>query len=491
MKRSQSLILSMALTLAVITGFQAWWLTDNYGREKRTLRMKTDMTFQETVRRLQASKLRLKDPFLDSMHKGKRRIFINEDMDDVGMKGKMMPRREVVTMVNAIRDKLKDSSLKNSKTNSTVMISMNNSPVVFQSDSLKMKMTFNERVPGDRIMNVLYGIDSLQDTIHLAEIITAYDKDLAEENISVPFSVTRLDTMIEHDEPPFSDVTVGFVKPITYHLEIGNTVPYLLKRISLPAFFSIFLIGITILSFVLLYRNILKQQRLADIKNEFISNITHELKTPIATVGVAIEALKSFNAIHDPQKTKEYLDISSNELQRLGLLVDKVLKLSMLEKKEIAINFEKVDLTGVVEEVVTSMRLQIEKYGATVTVSRDGDLVIDADRLHLVSVVFNLLDNALKYSKGNADIRFTLQGNDNDVVLGIEDNGIGIEPEYKNRIFEKFFRVPQGNTHNAKGYGLGLSYVSHIVKEHGGKISVESQPGIGTKFTINLPRKKV
>ena len=456
----------MVLTLAVITSFQSWWLTDNYDREKRTLRMKTDMTFQETVRRLQASKLRLKDPFLDSMHKGKKRIFISEDISDIGMKGKPMPRREVVTMVNAIRDKMKDSSV-------------------------KIKMMINERIPGDRIMNVLYGIDSLQDTLHIAEIIKAYDKDLAEEKISVPFSITRLDTMIEHHEPPFSDVTVGFVKPITYHLELGNAVPYLLKRISLPAFFSIFLISITFLSFVLLYRNIRKQQRLADIKNEFISNITHELKTPIATVGVAIEALKSFNAIHDPKKTKEYLDISSNELQRLGLLVDKVLKLSMMEKKEIAVNFEKVNLAEVVEEVVTSMRLQIEKYGATVTVSRDGDLFLDADRLHLESVVFNLLDNAIKYSKGKADIGFTLTGNNNDVALCIEDNGIGIEPEYKNRIFEKFFRVPQGNTHNAKGYGLGLSYVLHIVQEHGGKISVESQPGIGTKFTINFPRKKL
>ncbi|MBK7561482.1 MAG: hypothetical protein IPI68_08145 [Chitinophagaceae bacterium] len=126
---------------------------------------------------------------------------------------------------------------------------------------------------------------------------------------------------------------MGFTNPITYRLELGNTFPYLIRRISLPILFSVILLGITILSFVLLYRNLLQQQKLALLKNEFISNITHELKTPIATVGVAIEALKNFKALDDPAKTKEYLDISQNELQRLSLLVDKVLKLSMFEKK--------------------------------------------------------------------------------------------------------------------------------------------------------------
>src|SRR6185436_11622670 len=132
----------------------------------------------------------------------------------------------------------------------------------------------------------------------------------------------------------------GFAHPVTYQLSLTNNTTYLLKKILLPILFSLFLVGVTILSFVLLYRNLLRQHRLSEIKNEFISNITHELKTPIATVGVAIEALKNFNAIDDPQKTKEYLDISSNELQRLSLLVDKVLKLSMFEKREIELNKE-------------------------------------------------------------------------------------------------------------------------------------------------------
>ena len=128
-----------------------------------------------------------------------------------------------------------------------------------------------------------------------------------------------------------------------------------------PILFSILLLGITLLSFVLLYRNLLKQRKLAALKNEFISNITHELKTPIATVGVAIEALKNFNAMDNPERTREYLDISTNELQRLSLLVDKVLKLSMFEKKEMELKYEVVNLQSIAQEVITSFKLQLEK----------------------------------------------------------------------------------------------------------------------------------
>ena len=256
----------------------------------------------------------------------------------------------------------------------------------------------------------------------------------------------------------------------------------------LPKLFSLFLVGVTVVSFLLLYRNLQRQRKLTEIKNEFISNITHELKTPIATVGVAIEALRNFNAINDPQRTKEYLDISQNELQRLSLLVDKVLKLSMFEKKEIELKYEMLDLKGVVDEVVSSMRLQIEKHHAIVSTTVEGDTHLQGDRLHLLSVVFNLLDNALKYGNGNIAIKFDLKEKGNEVELAVADNGIGISPEYKDKVFEKFFRVPLGNTHNTKGYGLGLSYVSHVVQRHKGKIEVESQPGLGSKFIITLPK---
>jgi two-component system phosphate regulon sensor histidine kinase PhoR len=333
----------------------------------------------------------------------------------------------------------------------------------------------------------LFDVDSVQDSLRVKELQMAYARKLEEQNVSVPFSIRRVKTE-ETEKPVFNQVTLGFQNPITYELNLGSTTSFLLKRISIPILFSVFLVAFTFLSFSLLYGNLLRQRRLADIKNEFISNITHELKTPIATVSVAIEAMRSFNASMDPQRSKEYLDISANELQRLSLLVDKVLKLSMFEKKEIELRYEPLDMKELVDEVTSSMRLQFEKKGAQVTTHAEGDTHLDGDRLHLVSVIFNLLDNALKYSTDHAEISLTIKGLSNKVQLIIADSGIGIPAEYQGRIFEKFFRVPTGNLHNAKGYGLGLSYVSHVITKHHGTIRVESEEGDGSKFYITLPK---
>jgi two-component system phosphate regulon sensor histidine kinase PhoR len=339
------------------------------------------------------------------------------------------------------------------------------------------------------MLQFLFDIDSLQDSIKLTELDSAYRKHLDDQNLDVDFTIDRLETS-EARPPAFNEVTLGFRNPVTYRLLIHNKNAFIFKRIAIPILFSIFLVAFTALSFTLLYRNLLRQNRLANIKNEFISNITHELKTPIATVSVAIEALKNFNANLDAERTKEYLDISSNELQRLTLLVDKVLKLSMFEKKEIDLQYEMLDMKDLVEEVTSSLRLQFEKHHAQVNVSSDGDTTLEGDRLHLVSVIFNLLDNAIKYSSDAPRIDIKMSGDNKKVNLIIKDSGIGIPEEYRIKIFEKFFRVPTGNLHNAKGYGLGLSYVANVVNKHHGTIDVESIPNDGSRFVISLPKHK-
>ena len=357
----------MFITILVVTGFQVYWLKNNYDREKRSLQIKTNVAFQETVRHLQALKLKLKDGFPDSSHKIKR-VFIEDDLKQSGVKTKLLPRRQIITLMNAMRDRVRDTF--NYTIDSTILVSENRGKNPVDSTPIRIE----KRIAGDsNILEILYGVDSLQDSLKVPEITAAYQQKLKQELLPVPFDISFADKVGGDDETDFSDVTVGLVHPVTYHLELGNTFPYLLKKIMLPILFSIFLVGVTIVSFVLLYKNLLKQRRLAEIKNEFIGNITHELKTPIATVGVAIEALKNFNALQDPQRTREYLDISSNELQRLGLLVDKVLKLSMFEKKEVDLQYETFDLRDVVDEVIGSMRLQVEKYHAVVSVSQQGN----------------------------------------------------------------------------------------------------------------------
>lgn len=264
---------------------------------------------------------------------------------------------------------------------------------------------------------------------------------------------------------------------------------YLLQKTVPQVLFSVFLISITALAFWLVYKSLRQQQRLTALKNDFISNITHELKTPIATVSVAIEALRNFNALQNPQLTKEYLDISQNELNRLTILVDKVLRMSVFEQKEPELQLEPVNMEALVQQITASMRLQFEKHDAQVSIQSSGtDFTLDADRLHLTSVVYNLIDNALKYSPEAPRIDINLEQQNGHIRLLVQDNGIGIAPEYRQRIFEKFFRVPTGDVHNVKGYGLGLNYVSSVVQKHGGKIEVESVPGKGSCFTVVLPR---
>ena len=463
LKNIRWLPIVMLITIVGITSFQVYWLNDTYKREKWSLERMSFFTFRETVHSLQASKLKLdKDlPMPDSGAKFNEKI----------IRMTMHPNRKMVGLVNVLREKVKDSLTRHT--------------FLFSEPGDKP----NHPLKRDRLIQILSYVDSLQDSVKVNEISAAYAGRMKQQNINVPFTITKFVKSDDGNDRVFNEVTIGFANPVTYKLQLGNTAPYLLKQISTAILLSLFIVGFTIFSFILLYKNMLHQQRLADIKNEFISNITHELKTPIATVSVAIEALRSFNANIDPQRSKEYLDISANELQRLSLLVDKVLKLSMFEKKEIDLKYEPLDMQDLVHEVTSSMRLQFEKKKATVNISSSGNTTLEGDRLHLVSVIFNLLDNALKYSYDNPAIAISSTENANKVNLVVEDDGIGIPDEYKGKIFEKFFRVPTGNLHNAKGYGLGLSYVAQVIEKHHGTIKVESMQGGGTRFIISIPKR--
>lgn len=239
----------------------------------------------------------------------------------------------------------------------------------------------------------------------------------------------------------------------------------------------------------MMYRSLRAQQRVMDLKNDFISNITHELKTPVTTVSVALEAIKNFKGQNNPELTTEYLEIAQNELNRLNILTDKILKTAIFEDKGVAYNAEPVDVNLLVSQVLNSMKLVFEKQKAIVSYSCKGnDFNLLGGAAHLTSVVYNLLDNALKYSPANPAITISLSENKEEIELRIKDNGIGIAPEYKKKVFEKFFRVPTGDVHNIKGYGLGLSYVDSVVKSHNGTITVESEPGKGSEFIIRLPK---
>lgn len=280
------------------------------------------------------------------------------------------------------------------------------------------------------------------------------------------------------------------INPVSrYSAAFINFRGFILKEISPQILFSILLTSITILAFIVLYKNLRSQQRLMELKNDFISNVTHELKTPVSTVSVALEALKNFHGLDNPERTKEYLEIAQNELKRLTLMTDKILKASVFEKNGVVIQKESVDIQKITQQILDSMKLLFDKSKANVSFQTEGNnFVVEGEAAHLTNVIYNLLDNALKYSPEQPQISIQLKETSISIILSIQDNGIGIAPEYKKKVFEKFFRVPTGDVHNTKGYGLGLSYVDSVIKALGGTVDVVSEPGKGSNFIATFPK---
>jgi two-component system, OmpR family, phosphate regulon sensor histidine kinase PhoR len=253
--------------------------------------------------------------------------------------------------------------------------------------------------------------------------------------------------------------------------------------------FSIFLTLLTAGSFLLMYRSLRLQQQLVATKNDFINNVTHELKTPVATVSVALEAIKNFHAKGDPTITAEYLDMAQSEINRLIMMTDKILKAAAYDQTGLRMEMEPVALDQVLENVVQSMRMPLEKQEAQLRWEKKGNSWgVNGHADHLTNVAFNLMDNALKYGQKGVEITIGLEETDQEVVWTLHDTGMGIAPEHQQKVFDKFYRVPHGDVHNTKGYGLGLNYVAQVVKVHGGSIHLHSRVGEGSTFTVRLPR---
>jgi signal transduction histidine kinase len=363
------------------------------------------------------------------------------------------------------------------------------------------KATTNQKTSKVKLpmIQVISNNKTLNDSIPLADVKRYFQKSLSPNQQKLNYQVVR--ERWKRIEFPnidlLRDTLRGFIsspqlsgiqKTFSYQILFPDVQDFIIKEMSVQILGSILMILILVTSFVFIYHTLHRQRRLADIKNEFISNITHELKTPIATVHVALEALQNFNAIDDPKKTKEYLDISMSELNRLKLLVDNVLKRSMLEKDAIKLELSTIDLQQLLEHVLQTLKLQFEHTGTKISIKKEGDdFTTTGDQLHITSVIYNLLDNALKYSNDNPEISINLYKEINTIVLSIEDNGIGIPKEYQDKIFQPFFRVPNMDRHNVKGYGLGLSYVAQIIKLHNGTINLTEGSNKGSVFTIKLP----
>ncbi len=262
----------------------------------------------------------------------------------------------------------------------------------------------------------------------------------------------------------------------------------LFKSTSFLIFPSVLLTFIIIVIFIVTLQIILRQKKLSQIKNDFINNMTHELKTPISTISLASQMLRDASFSHTSKSVDHISSVIFDESKRLTNQVEKVLQMAVFNEGKLKLKFIEINLNKLLENIVANFEIRLS--------TENGNLIkelfaenpyINGDEVHITNVIFNLLDNAMKYSKGQPQIELLTENKNGCVVVHVKDYGIGIPKEHQSQIFERFYRVPTGNLHNVKGFGLGLSYVKRIVEVHNGKIKLESTVGKGTRFRLFFP----
>ena len=335
------------------------------------------------------------------------------------------------------------------------------------------------------------------------EIQEILEKQLKQNNIKQPFDfcITNIfkNSIFQSDGFQLPEEQTAFhimlspedsyVSHETMFVDIREDKNVIIREMAWMIVASIVFTAIIILAFYVTVRTLFNQKKLSEIKSDFINNMTHELKTPLATISLAIDALTNEKVIHDTDKIRYYSAMIKEENKRMNKQVEKILQAARLEKEEIKLSIQKLDAHEQIKKVVENLALQVQEREGSILLKLNAvNPIFWADEVHFSNIIFNLLDNAIKYSNNIPHIEVeTYSSNNGTLSIKIKDDGIGMDKETQSRIFEKFYRAHTGDIHNVKGFGLGLSYVKAIVEAHEGKIKVESIPGKGSTFTITFP----
>lgn len=263
---------------------------------------------------------------------------------------------------------------------------------------------------------------------------------------------------------------------------------YLLKEMGLMLFMSIIIILSVIYLFTYSITTIIRQSKLSDLKNDFVNNMTHEFKTPISTISLACQALQDDDINKTPELYESYISIINDENQRLGGMAEKILQTAIIDKGELLLKNTWVNVHDVINELIRSNEMMLQQKGGELSLELDAQyFIINADQMHLTNLIYNLLDNANKYTLVKPKIVISTKNDGDCLMISVKDNGMGISKTNQKKIFDKLYRVPTGNVHNVKGFGLGLSYVKAVVDKHRGSVGLESQLQKGTTFYVRLP----
>ncbi len=311
---------------------------------------------------------------------------------------------------------------------------------------------------------------------------TVYQSESLSKN---PKSSEIITQVIFPSDPPSKQNYIKLYFP-TKGDYLSESISFLVPSII---FSLILLVTFTITIFI-----IFRQKRLSEMKNDFINNMTHELKTPVSTISIAAQMMKDSDISKSPEVFRHISSVINDETKRLGFLVEKVLQMSLFENQKVTLKLKELDVNDLIANIANTFKIKVEKSDGTIDIDLGAEeSTIFADEMHITNMLFNLMDNAVKYRREDVPLRLMARTrNEGDkVIISIEDNGIGIKKENLKKVFDRFYRVPTGNIHNVKGFGLGLAYVRKVAEDHNGSIRAENGLGnIGTTFIITLPTIK-
>lgn len=358
-----------------------------------------------------------------------------------------------------------------------------------------------EKQSFEEAFKVLTSRTPIYKRVNNEDVQSLLTRKLHEDNIDIDYEFAiysnDLATKVQSEGFELQDDKT-FSVPIFQNENSQNNFRLLVNFPARNQFIMSSIIGMTLLSFIFtsiiiiaytsaLYQ-LVKQRKISEIKNDFINNMTHEFKTPIATINLALDAIKNPKIIDDKEKVKRYLNMIKEENKRMHAHVENVLRISKLEKNELNIGKDRVKLHDLIEDAITHVELIVEDRQGFIKLHLEADKTsVLASETHFTNVIVNILDNAIKYSPDAPKIDVYTENVGNSILLKIKDQGSGMSKAAQKRVFEKFYREHTGNIHNVKGHGLGLAYVKRIVDDHQGHISVESEKGKGSTFIVKLP----
>ena len=486
----------MLISQILLTGFVIYWLADRYRQEKALL-------YKELVMEFKSSEQKMLDTMIVKM-------MINPVLEEHSM---IRDSSRIMTHITSKPDK-DTQNIRLKKNANIIYLTIKDSVKSFESkDHLKNKLqTFKfldsvsqdsftkpVRMPFEPDKIILQGVklfaekgkDSTKMKRSYAFNFTGgFDTSLLRESFDIEL---KKNGFLAEWHPKKEEKSGMFISSEMLEnkvgAEIGNYKLYLFQKLLPNLFFGMVLLILTAASFIIAFVSLRKQMQLNKIRNDFVSNVSHELKTPVATVKVALEAIQNFNIKNEKETADEYIRMATLEMNRLDLLIQKVLNNSVYEDGKNYILKENIDLKALIENVLKTFEIRFKARNCKVDfVDETKDSVFQGDKLHIEGVISNLIDNSLKYSVVDPKIDIKILGNSDRLILAVSDNGTGIPEEYLSRVFEKFFRVPNENIHNVKGYGLGLNYASEIMKQHQGKISVKNNKSEGCTFILEFPK---